>query len=215
VKRFSSGVTFDGVTATFDNVANTYITSVVPAAALTGSVAVSTFTKNFKSSQIFLVRPQFGSFSPGVGIVGSSVTITGVSLTQAIQVMIGGKSASFKVNSDLQVTATVPGKAKTGQKISITTPGGTAVSSLTFAVEPFIGSFSPGEGPVGTPVTIKGTTFTGTNQVTFGGVAASSFQVISDSEVDALVPTGAKTGTIQVTTPGGTGTSATNFVVTQ
>jgi hypothetical protein len=50
--------------------------------------------------------------------------------------------------------------------------------------------------------------------VTFGGVAATSFQVISDDEVKALVPTGAKTGPITVTTPGGTGTSTTNFTVT-
>jgi hypothetical protein len=63
-------------------------------------------------------------------------------------------------------------------------------------------------------VTITGTTFTGTTKVTFGGVAATSFQVIDDSDVGALVPTGAKTGKIQITTPGGTATSATNFTVT-
>jgi hypothetical protein len=50
--------------------------------------------------------------------------------------------------------------------------------------------------------------------VTFGGVAATSFEVIDDSHVGALVPTGAKTGKITVTTPGGTATSATNFTVT-
>jgi large repetitive protein len=50
--------------------------------------------------------------------------------------------------------------------------------------------------------------------VKFGGVAATSFQVIDDSHVKALVPTGAKTGKIQVTTPGGTGTSTTDFTVT-
>jgi hypothetical protein len=50
--------------------------------------------------------------------------------------------------------------------------------------------------------------------VTFGSVAATSFQVISDTQLDALVPTGAVTGPIAVTTAGGTGTSATNFTVT-
>jgi hypothetical protein len=63
-------------------------------------------------------------------------------------------------------------------------------------------------------VTITGTTFTGTSKVRFGGVPATTFEVINDSEVDALVPTGAKTGKIQVTTPGGTATSTTNFTVT-
>jgi hypothetical protein len=41
--------------------------------------------------------------------------------------------------------------------------------------------------------------------VTYGGVAATSFEVISDTQVDAVVPTGAKTGKIQVTTRGGNG----------
>jgi hypothetical protein len=50
--------------------------------------------------------------------------------------------------------------------------------------------------------------------VTFKGVAATSFQVISDTQLGALVPAGAATGPIAVTTAGGTGTSATNFTVT-
>jgi uncharacterized repeat protein (TIGR03803 family) len=210
----ATGVSFDGVAAKYDNVSDTYLTAVVPPGALTGTVTVTTFTASYKSSQIFLVNPQFTSFSPGGAKVGSSVTLNGVSLTQTTNVIIGGKTASFKVVSDKEVTATVPPDAKTGEKITITTLGGTAVSSKTFAVVPFVGTFSPTKGPVGTEVTISGTTFTGTSKVTFGGVAATSFEVISDSEVKALVPTGAKTGKITVTTPGGTGTSATDFTVT-
>ncbi len=141
------------------------------------------------------------------------MTITGVSLTQATAVTIGGKAASFTVNSDTQVTATVPAGAKTG-KITITTPGGIATSPTAFSVVPSIASFSPTSGPVGTSVAITGHSFTGATKVTFGGVAATSFQVIHDTQVDALVPTGAVTGPIAVTTPGGTGTSATNFTVT-
>jgi hypothetical protein len=55
---------------------------------------------------------------------------------------------------------------------------------------------------------------TGATKVTFGGVAATSFTVVSNTEVTATVPTGAKTGTIVITTPGGTATSATSFSVT-
>jgi uncharacterized protein (TIGR03437 family) len=67
---------------------------------------------------------------------------------------------------------------------------------------------------VGTAVTIQGNSFTGTTKVTFGGVAATSFQVLSDTQVGALVPAGAVSGHIAITTPGGTGTSTTNFTVT-
>jgi uncharacterized repeat protein (TIGR03803 family) len=211
----ATGVSFDGVAAKFDNVSDTYLTAVVPSGALTGTVTVATFTASYKSSQIFLVTPQFTSFSPASGVVGSTVTFTGVSLTQTTSVTIGGKSAVFKVASDTKVTATVPAGAKTGQKITMVTLGGAAVSAKTFAVPPFVGSFSPLKGPVGTEVTISGSTFTGATKVTFGGVAATSFEVITDSEIKALVPSGAKTGPIGVTTPGGTGTSKTDFTVTQ
>jgi hypothetical protein len=67
---------------------------------------------------------------------------------------------------------------------------------------------------VGTPVPINGTTFTHATKVTFGGVDATSFQVITDSEVKALVPASAKTGHIAITTPGGTGASKGIFTVT-
>ena len=210
----TTAVLFDGVSAKFDNVSDTYMTATVPAGALTGAVTVKTFTTTMKSNRNFLVTPQITSVKPTIGVVGAAVQITGVSLTQTTNVMIGGKSATFTVISDGEVKATVPAGAKNGQNICLTTAGGT-VCDGKFTVEPNILSFSPTSGPVGTDVHIKGTTFTGTTKVTFGGGAATSFQVINDSEVDALVPMDAKTGKIQVTTPGGTGTSATDFTVTQ
>jgi uncharacterized repeat protein (TIGR03803 family) len=210
----TTAVSFNGTNASFTNVSDTYMTATVPAGALTGTVTVTTFTSTMKSNRAFLVTPQIKSFTPTSGIVGTAVTITGVSLTQTTKVTIGGKPASFTVNSDTQVTATVPPGAKTGAKITITTPGGIGSSPLAFTVVPSITSFSPTSGSVGTAVTITGNSFTGTSKVTFGGVAATSFQVIKDTQVDALVPTGAATGPIAVTTPGGTGTSAANFTVT-
>ena len=47
-----------------------------------------------------------------------------------------------------------------------------------------------------------------------GGGKATAFAVNNDSQITATVPTGAKTGKIVVTTPGGTATSATSFTVT-
>jgi hypothetical protein len=189
------------------------MTATVPAGALTGTVTVTTFTNTLKSNRLFLVTPQIKSLNPTSGTVGSSITITGVSLTQTTKVTIGGKAATFTVNSDTQVTATVPAGAKTG-KITITMPGGIATSPGTFSVVSSISGFSPTSGPVGTSVAITGNSFTHSTPVKFGGVAATSFQVISDTQMDALVPARAVTGPIAVTTPGGTGTSVTNFQVT-
>jgi uncharacterized repeat protein (TIGR03803 family) len=211
----TTGVSFNGVAATFKNVSDTYITATVPAGAPSGTVTVTTFTSTMASNRAFLVVPQIKSFSPAGGIVGASVAITGVSLKQATQVTIGGKTVSFKVNSDTQVTATVPAGAKIGAKITITTPGGIATSTASFTVVPSIASFSPTSGKVAAPVTITGNSFTGATKVAFGGVAATSFQVITDTKVDALVPAGAVTGPIAVTTPGGTATSSAKFTVTR
>jgi hypothetical protein len=62
------------------------------------------------------------------------VVLTGKSFTQATAVKFGTKTATFTVNSDTQITTTVPTGAITG-KISVTTPGGTANSSTTFTVQ--------------------------------------------------------------------------------
>jgi uncharacterized repeat protein (TIGR03803 family) len=210
----ATGVSFNGTAAKFVNVSDTYMTATVPAGATTGSVTVTTFTSTLKANHSFLVTPQIKSFTPTSGIVGTSVTITGVSLTQATAVTIGGKAATFKVNSDTSVTATVPPGARTGAAISIKTAGGSA-SFGKFVVIPEVTSFTPTSGVVGTSVTITGNSFTAATKVTFGGVDATSYKVINDTQVDALVPTGAVTGPIAVTTAGGTGTSATNFTVAQ
>jgi len=63
------------------------------------------------------------------------VVITGQSLTGATKVKFNGVAAtSFTVNSNTQVTATVPTGATTG-KIKVTTAGGTATSSTNFTVQ--------------------------------------------------------------------------------
>ena len=212
----ATGVSFNGVAAAkFNNVSDTYMTATVPAGALTGPVTVTTFTGSLTSDRNFLVAPQIKSFTPTSGIVGTTITITGVSLTQTTSVTIGTKAAKFTVKSDTSVTATIPAGAKTNKPITIVTPGGTVNSTAKLAVVPNVVSFTPTSGPAGTPVTITGNSFTGTTAVTFGGVAATSYKAVNDTTLDALVPTGAKTGPIAVTTPGGTGTSSTNFTLTK
>jgi IPT/TIG domain len=73
-------------------------------------------------------------------------------------------------------------------------------------------SFDPGQGPAGTPVDLAGIGFTGATAVSFNGVAAT-FTEHSDVHISTHVPNGATTGPIAVTTPGGTGESAEDFVV--
>jgi hypothetical protein len=147
----------------------------------------------YQISKIFKVIPQVTAISPAGAIVGATVTLTGISLMQTSGLAIGGKAATFIVVSDTEVTAVVPAGAKTGQAITFKTAGGSA-SKGPFAVDPNITGFTPTSGPAGTEMTITGTTFTGTSKVAFGGVNATSFQVINDSEVKATVPTAQQPG---------------------
>ena len=79
---------------------------------------------------------------------------------------------------------------------------------------PTITTFAPISGPVGTTVTITGTNFTGAIGVSFNGTAATSVTVVSTTSVQAVVPTGATTGTLAVSNANGTATSTGIFTVT-
>jgi hypothetical protein len=86
--------------------------------------------------------PAITSFAPGSGgVVGSSVVIQGSNFTGASAVLFNGTAAAFVVNSDGQITATVPVGATSGT-ISVVGPvnnaTGTATSATGFAVLPHL-----------------------------------------------------------------------------
>ena len=131
----TSEVSFGGASAAFQVVSDTEITTTVPGGATTDVVTVTTPTGTLTSNKNFAVTPQITGFNPNSGGVGTLVTIDGVSLTQTSSVKFRGKPAAFTVNSDTQVTATVPAGAVSG-KIMVTTPGGRANSATAFTVTP-------------------------------------------------------------------------------
>jgi len=65
----------------------------------------------------------------------------------------------------------------------------------------------------GSTVTIIGTNLIGTTSVTFQGVPAK-FKILSGTKLIVIVPLKARTGTITVTNPAGTATSARKFAIT-
>jgi uncharacterized repeat protein (TIGR03803 family) len=146
------------------------------------------------------------------GASGKTVEILGQGFTGTSQVSFNGTSATFSVVSDTYLTATVPAAAATGF-ITVTTPSATLTSNRAFRVTPTVTSFNPTSGLVGAAITITGTGFTGATKVTFGGVNAPGFTVISGIQITATVPVGAKTGKIQVTTAAGVASSAASFTV--
>ncbi len=166
---------------------------------------------------VFSISVGLGPFvetQPAIGKVEGAVEILGTSLTGATSVNFNGSPAVFTVRSRSLITATVPAGATTGF-VTVTTPRGILASNLKFRVTPQLLSFSPPGGPVGTSVVITGNSLTQTTKVGFGGVAATSFTVDSDTQVTATVPAGAVTGPIEIKTAGGIAASSTSFTVTQ
>jgi carboxypeptidase T len=78
---------------------------------------------------------------------------------------------------------------------------------------PAVAAVSPRGGAAGTTVTITGSRFTGATGVAFDGVPAASFRVVSDREIRAVVPAGARAGRVTVDSATGTGTSPAAFQV--
>ncbi|MGB6386309.1 MAG: FG-GAP-like repeat-containing protein [Terriglobales bacterium] len=142
-----------------------------------------------------------------------SVSLTGADPGDFSLKSACGSSLLTGANCIVTITFTPTTTGKRTATLSIVDGEGTQTVTLTGTGEETITSFTPASGPVGTSVTITGTSLTGTTRVTFDGVAATTFKAVSETEVTATVPTGAKTGKIAVTTNGVVVDSKTSFTV--
>jgi uncharacterized repeat protein (TIGR03803 family) len=97
-----------------------------------------------------------------------------------------------------------------------TAAGGSLNGGVFFSFDvgmgPFV-TFLPAARQVGHTVEILGQGFTGSSVVSFNGTPATAFNVLTDTFLTAIVPDGAASGFIKVTTPGGTLTSNKQFQV--
>ncbi len=144
---------------------------------------------------------------------GGPVEILGNELTQTVEVSFGSVQAQFQANSDTYLTATVPEDALDGP-ITVTLETGLQIETQgSVHILPAITNLDPTSGTVGTQVGIVGGGFAETKKVTFGGVKATQFTVVDPSLIQAIVPTGAKSGKVVVKTPNGTAISAQKFTV--
>jgi len=155
------------------------------------------------------------SFEPLTGPVGTLVTIHGSYLTGVSAIKFNGiATTSFTLVSPNEITVLVPMYASTGQ-ISVKKQYSASSSTGVFtvpAVPPSITGFAPSTGLAGSHVRITGTNFKDVSAVAFNGTSAS-FQVLTSTSIDAIVPTGAISGMISVTTPAGTAYSKGSFIV--
>ena len=156
---------------------------------------------------VVVAAPTITSFTPSSAIGGATVNITGTGFTGATSVKFGGTAASsFNVVNATTIQAIVA-NGSTGD-VSVTTAESTLiVNEAVIVAAPSITNFTPTNAASGATVTITGSDFTGATAVNFGGTAASSFNVVNATSIQAVVGTGA-TGDVSVTTPAGTATKA-------
>ncbi len=127
----------------------TSLSVIVTSDATDGPVQVTTFAGGTVLSDTdFIVSSScaalsIASFTPTSGPVGTSVVITGTGFTNVTSVSFNNVNATFTVDSDTQITATVPVGATSGP-IAVTTPSGMATSVTNFTV----GGPSPGVSPI-------------------------------------------------------------------
>ena len=163
--------------------------------------------------------------SNGATLGGDSVVISGDDLTGASKVTFGDiDSVQFGVDSPTRITATTPAHAAGTVQVQVTTTAGasadTAADDFTYAEPgvPTITSLSPKNGSVdgGTTVTITGTDFrglSGTAAVTFDGIDAAHFTVVSATKITATTPAHAE-GAVDVTVTTVVGSATSSFTYT-
>lgn len=163
--------------------------------------------------------PTVTSISPTAGPTagGTSVMITGTNFSDVTGVKFGATTATYAVNSTTSITATSPASSSGTVDITVTTTGGTSVTSssdqFTYISAPTISGLSTGVGPVsgGKAVVITGTNFSNATAVTFGGTLAP-FTINSATQITTITPNhSAGVVDIVVTSPGGSATIAGGF----
>jgi len=213
---FQAGATvrFSGVAATAVTVVNaTTITATTPAVA-PGAVSVQVINADSQSSTLVngytftpLATPTLSTVSPAAGTTGggTSVSITGSGFAAGATVRFGNANATgVTVLSSSQITAITPPGTGT-VAVQITNPD-TQSAQLTGAYTyvstpaPTVTAISPNTGvrTGGNTVTITGTNFLPGLTVRFGNTAATSVNVLAPTQLTAVVPSSASTGTVSV-----------------
>jgi len=196
------------------------IHATVPDTATTNKLSVTTAagTATSATSLTVILGPVVSSFTPTNGVAATVVAINGSNLSGTTGVTFNGVAATNVTPvSATQVKATVPPGATTG-KVAVTTGIGTGTSGSSFTIPLAITGFSPGSGNIGDTITVSGIGFL--NMPPHGWAKFGDAQVqdapniISDTQLQLIVPPGANDGPISISTGALLTRSAAGFDVT-
>ena len=211
----ASVVKIGTVSAPFTVVNSTTIAVTIPANVVSGSAISATNAGGTVTTTKLVFQAPVITTATSSGKVGATVTVTGKNIKATAIVFGGNKTAKAITNDGSTLTFLVPTGATTGA-IKITTGGGDIFTSSFTVVPPAptVTSFTPATGKKGVAIiTVKGTNLLGAT-VTVGSVAVTLSAGATATSFKFVIPTGAATGKINVTTAGGTASSAANLTVT-
>ena len=210
----ATAVTIGGVSAPFSILTANSLLVTVPAGVASGSTISVTNLGGTVTTSKFVYQAAVVASRTASARVGQTVTISGSNLKVTSVVFGGNKSAKPVINNGSTLTVVVPTGALTGA-IKITTGAG-VVYTESFTVTPpapTVTSFTPVTGKKGvTVVTVKGTNLTGAT-ATVGSTVVVISAGANSTSFKFVIPAGATTGKINVTTGGGTVSSAANLTV--
>ncbi|WP_187293869.1 IPT/TIG domain-containing protein [Gloeobacter kilaueensis] len=209
----TSSVKFGNGYATYSVDSDSQITATLPNNATTGKIVVNVNGSLTSSSGSFNVPIYISSFSPSSGWPGTKIVIKGAGFYNAVSsIKFGDGYATYSVDSDSQITATLPSDASTGSIIAKSSVG-KAYSSTPFSVggsTPSITSVSPTSGPPGTQLIVTGSNLNGASSVKVGNTYLT-YAINSTNQITATTPTGNFSGPVTVKTSTGTATSSSSF----
>lgn len=195
----TSSVYFDSVPAlSYRILSDTVITAIVGEGS-SGDVIVNASSMSDSLSGFTYVQPPallVTGFSPASGMPGTVITVRGSGFLNTPYVTFGGIAASnVHVMNDSVLTATITSGA-TGFIAAQAFNGIDSIPGFTYIAStapqaPLLASVNPLTGVTGSKITLDGQHFSSVTSVTFGDVAASSFQIVSDSVIIAIVGSGA------------------------
>jgi formylglycine-generating enzyme required for sulfatase activity len=140
---------------------------------------------------------------------GTELTITGSGLSTVTAVTVGGvPCTNVTVVSTRQIRVTTPPGTVGSAEIVVTGAGGTESAADEFTyMQQTIASIHPPSGYFGggSLVTVSGGYLAGTTAISFGGVPATSLEVVNATTVRAVTPAGSL-GPVDVVVVGGKGT---------
>ena len=158
--------------------------------------------------------PQVSGLDPSSGSSASStlVRISGQGFTGVTGVMIPGATLSppsqVFFHSDSLIVAIIPAGAGAGTvDVQVETPGGTSqvtsADQFTYVSSPVVTGISPSSASAGTGLTISGAGLSGATAVRFGRHLLTQIDVVSDTTIHVIIPSGSGSPSVTVVTPFG------------